>query len=95
MKNSENPKNTSFKELVEKAKSVGFDKVPESTSVLETRVIALFEQSQKILTAKQCSEILGEKETKWYSDKLWYLAKKGILVKLPTRGYYKFAGKSQ
>lgn len=81
---------TEIEKLISKAKQVGFDKVPESHSELESKVIEIFRLSQKILTAKQCQAIIGEKETKWYSDKLWYLAKKGVLVKLETRGYYKF-----
>ena len=75
---------------IAKAKSIGFDQVPDSHSELESKVIEIFRQSGKILTAKQVQSILPEKETKWYSDKLWYLAKKGILVKLATRGYYQF-----
>ena len=79
---------TSLKEQVEKAKLVGFDKVPSSTNQLELDILALFDLSQKILTAKSVCQILGQKQQKWYSDKLWYLAKAGKLVKLETRGYY-------
>ena len=78
--------------LIQKAKVVGFDKVPESTNELDTKICVIFEQSGKILTAKMVQKIIGEKETKWYSDKLWYLAKKGILQKCETRGYYKWKG---
>jgi len=75
--------------LVSKARQVGFDEVPESTSELETKVIEILRQSKKIMTAKQMFSILQEKNAKWYSDKMWNLAKKGVLVKLPTRGFYK------
>ena len=80
---------TSLKEEIEKAIKVGFDQVPESTNLLELKILEIFNQSQKILTAKQVYNILGEKQQKWYSDKLWYLAKSGKLVKCETRGYYK------
>ena len=85
---TENDISTSLKKQVEKAKLVGFDKVPNSTTQLETDILAIFDLSQKILTAKSVCQILGEKSQKWYSDKLWYLAKAGKLVKLETRGYY-------
>lgn len=76
--------------LVRQAKKVGFDTVPESTSELETKVVEILRQSEKIMTAKQMFEICQEKNAKWYSDKMWNLAKKGILVKLETRGFYKY-----
>ena len=62
--------------------------MPAGTSELETKILAIFDQSGKILTAQQVYKIIGEKEQKFYSDKLWYLAKAGKLVKLATRGYY-------
>ena len=80
---------TEIENLIAKAKKVGFDTVPESTSELETKVIEILRQSKKIFTAKQMFSILQEKNAKWYSDKMWNLAKKGVLIKLETRGFYK------
>jgi len=74
--------------MVAQAKMLGSDTVPEGTSELETKILAIFNQSGKILTAQQVCKIIGEKEQKFYSDKLWYLAKADKLVKLKTRGYY-------
>ena len=85
---TENNISTSLKKQVEKAKLVGFDIVPSSTNQLELDILALFDLSQKIMTAKLVCQILGQKQQKWYSDKLWNLAKTGKLVKLETRGYY-------
>ncbi len=76
--------------LIRKAKKVGFTEVPESTSELETKLILVMKNSGKIHTAKQMFEILQEKNAKWFSDKMWNLAKKGVLTKLPTRGFYQF-----
>lgn len=74
--------------LVAKAKSIGSDTVPAGTSELEEKILAIFDQSGKILTAKQVCSIIREKDTKFYSDKLWYMAKAGKLRKLKTRGFY-------
>ena len=74
--------------MIAQAKQLGTDTVPEGTSELETKILAIFNQSGKILTAQQVCKIIGEKEQKFYSDKLWYLAKASKLVKLSTRGYY-------
>lgn len=86
---SSNSDTSEIERLVSKAKLVGFDEVPESTSELETKVVEILRQSKKIMTAKQMFSILQEKNAKWYSDKMWNLAKKGVLVKLETRGFYK------
>lgn len=81
----------SIEDLVSKAKKVGFDKVPESTSELEIKLVEIMRQSGKIFTAKQmCKDILNEQDPKWFSDKMWNLAKKGVLKKLPTRGFYQY-----
>lgn len=77
--------------LVNKAKEVGFDEVPESTSELETSLILVMKGSGKIHTAKQMFETLGkEKTSKWFSDKMWNLAKKGVLLHLDKRGFYQY-----
>lgn len=77
--------------LIAKAKKVGYDEVPESTSELEQKVVQILKVTGKIYTAKQMCEITGEKSPKWFSDKMWNLAKKGVLIKLETRGFYKHA----
>lgn len=82
---------TEIENLVNQAKKVGFDKVPESTSELETRLILVMRGTGKIHTAKQMFEICGrEKTSKWFSDKMWNLAKKGVLLHLDKRGFYQF-----
>ncbi len=88
-KSSNSETSDEIQRLIAKAKQVGFDEVPESTSELETKVVEILRQSKKIMTAKQMFSILQEKNAKWYSDKMWNLAKKGVLVKLETRGFYK------
>lgn len=84
-------KEKDFSRIIEKAKLVGTDIVPESHSELEAKIIGIFERTGKIFTAKQIHKLLPEKDTKYFSDKLWYLAKRGVLVKLETRGYYQIA----
>ena len=79
-----------YSELVEKAKQVGHDTVPTGTTELETKIVEIFKQSGKILTAKEIFSIIQERDSKYFSDKLWYLARKKILVKLQERGYYKY-----
>ena len=85
---SEKVPSRNLEELVAQAKRIGSDTVPAGTSELEEKILAIFDQSGKILTAKQVCGIIGEKDTKFYSDKLWYMAKAGKLRKLKTRGFY-------
>ena len=77
---------TEFK-IIEKAKLVGFTELPIGGSLLENQVIELFKETNLIMSAKVVQDLLGEKTNKWYSDKLWNLEKKGILVVL-SRGLY-------
>ncbi len=87
---------TDLEKAVLEAKKVGFDTVPNSSTELEQKIVDIFTLSGKILTAKQVQKILGEKQVKWYSDKLWYMAKKDVLEKLQTRGYYRiFSSKEE
>ena len=87
---------TDLEKAVLEAKKVGFDTVPNSSTELEQKIVDIFTLSGKILTAKQVQKILGEKQVKWYSDKLWYMAKKNVLEKLQTRGYYRiFSSKEE
>ncbi len=79
-----------WKDIVKKATESGFTEVPLSTSLQELKVIQLFKDTKVIMSAKMVHAALGEKEPKWYSDKLWFLAKKEILVCV-SRGYYKLA----
>ena len=90
MTNENDSSQTEIENLVKKAKKVGFDTVPESTSELERQLLFIMKSSGKIHTAKQMFEILQQKNAKWFSDKMWNLAKKGVLEKLPTRGFYRF-----
>lgn len=83
-------KKTRIDAMVAKAIELGHDSIPSGTSELEITVVEIFRQSKKIMTAKEIFSITAEKDSKWYSDKLWALAKKGILIKMPTRGYYKY-----
>lgn len=79
-----------WKSIVEKAIEAGFTTVPVSTSAQELKVIQLFKDTKIIMSAKVVHAALGVKDNKWYSDKLWNLAKKDILVCV-SRGYYKLA----
>ena len=89
--------NEEIEKLITKAKKIGHDTVPQNLDELTEKIVEILKQSEKIFTAKQMYSIIQEKNTKFYSDKMWNLAKKGVLVKLPTRGYYKynFATKSE
>ncbi len=79
-----------WKCIVDKAIASGYDTVPVSASVLEAKILQLFKDTKKIMSAKVVFEALGEKEQKYYSDKLWYMAQKGHL-KCVSRGFYKLA----
>ncbi len=84
-----------IKDLIENAKLVGFDKVPESTTALEADIAAIFRETGKKFTAQAIHGILAGKyanPAKYYSDKLWYMEKKGTLVHCGVRGWYRFNG---
>ncbi len=89
--NQTNQPSAELLKMIAQAKSVGHNTVPAGTSELEEKILAIFKGSGKILTAKQVCGIIKEKDTKFYSDKLWYMAKAGKLEKLKTRGYYRIA----
>ncbi len=82
--------NEEIDKLVLKAKKIGFDEVPQNLDELTEKIVEIMKQSEKIFTAKQMYSLIQERNTKFYSDKMWNLAKKNVLVKLPTRGYYKY-----
>ncbi len=84
--------NQEIQKLVSKARSIGHDEVPENLDILTTKIVEIFKQSGKIFSAKEMFSLIQERNTKFYSDKMWNLAKKGILVKLETRGYYRYNG---
>ncbi len=83
------------KNLIEKAMELGFDEVPQSTSALESDIAAIFQETGKKFTAQAIHGLLKDKYpngAKYYSDKLWYMEKKGTLVHMGTRGWYRFNG---
>ncbi len=84
-------KNISWEEVVKFAKLEAAD-TPVSGSVLENKVVKLFKDADCMLSAKVCMDTLGEKHQKWYSDKLWNLAQKGVLV-CKQRGWYQYVRK--
>jgi len=82
-------------EIIEKAMLVGFEKLPESTTQLEADIAAIFRETGKKYTAQAIHGLLSEKYSnpaKYYSDKLWYMEKKGTLEHCGVRGWYKFRG---
>lgn len=81
---------TEIEKLISQAKKVGFDTVPQNLDEITTKIVEIMRQTEQIFTAKVMYNLIKERNTKFYSDKMWNLAKKGVLVKLPTRGYYKY-----
>ncbi len=79
-----------MQKLISKARSIGHDEVPENLDILTTKIVEILKQTGKIFTAKEMFALIQERNTKFYSDKMWNLAKKGILTKLETRGYYEY-----
>lgn len=96
----ENPKNQkveqdstskpSLASLIEQAKKVGHDEVPSGTTELENVIQAIFDNSGKIMSAKEIFGIIKQRDAKYYSDKLWYMRKAGKLV-VKSRGFYQSA----
>ena len=66
--------------------------ISESTSILEFKILRIFEGYGKPMMAKEIQKKLPEKPVKWFSDKLWSLRQKGLLES-PSRGYYQFPQK--
>ncbi len=79
-----------WKSIVDKAIASGYKEVPVSASLLEIKILQLFKDTKIIMSAKVVFDALGEKEQKFFSDKLWYMARKGQL-KCVARGFYKLA----
>ena len=82
---------TEIEKLVAKANLIGHDTVPQNLDEITVKIVEIMRQTEKIFTAKEMFALIKERNTKFYSDKMWNLAKKGVLVKLETRGYYKIA----
>lgn len=81
--------------IVKKAMSKGFNKLPESTTQLESDIAEIFQKTGKKFTAQAIHKLLADKypnPAKYYSDKLWYMEKKGTLEHCGVRGWYKFRG---
>lgn len=77
-------------ELIRKAENIGFSEVPESTDQIVTAMLQGLKNSKKIVTAKMLQTSMKVKSNKWFSDTLWKLAKKGVLIKHKARGYYSY-----
>lgn len=85
---------TSLESLIEQAKQVGHDEVPSGTTELENVIQAIFDNSGKIMSAKEVFGIIKQRDAKYYSDKLWYMRKAGKLV-VKSRGFYQSAKVAQ
>ena len=81
---------TELEKLIQKSMKIGHSEVPKNLDEITTKIIEIMKQSKKIFSAKEMFELIQERNTKFYSDKMWNLAKKNVLVKLETRGYYKY-----
>ena len=79
-----------IEKLISKAQKIGHETVPQNLDEITTKIIEIMKQTEKIFTAKEMFDLIQERNTKFYSDKMWNLAKKNVLVKLETRGYYKY-----
>ena len=81
-------KSTDIETIVAKAKVVGLDEAPKSTSVLEDVIYKTLTQSGKVFSAKLLHASTGLLTPKHFSDKMWQMSQKGIITKCDTRGYY-------
>ena len=86
-----NQAKSSLDSLIQQARQIGHDEVPQGTTALEGKIQTIFDNSGKIMSAKEVFSIIKERDAKYYSDKLWYMAKAGKLIKLEARGWYKTA----
>ena len=94
-----------IKELVQKSKTFGTEKLPTSShSEAAQAIIAICEASpQKSFSAKDMQTIIGDetKTRKFYTDKMWQLAEQGILEHATTksgvvvRGLYRYHKKEE
>jgi hypothetical protein len=63
--------------------------VSQSSTQLDQTIVAIFKGFGKPMTAKEIQKKLPEKSGKWFSDRLWALKQKSLLVS-PSRGYYQY-----
>lgn len=75
--------------LVSKGKLIGHDEIPANNDKLVVQFVEIMRRTEKIFSAKEMTKLTGEKNAKFYSDKMWNLVKRGTLVNL-ARGYYKY-----
>ncbi len=61
--------------------------ISQSSTQLDQVIVAIFKGFGKPMTAKELQKKLPEKSGKWFSDRLWALKQKSLLVS-PSRGYY-------
>lgn len=87
--------NDSIESLVKKAESIGHNEIPQNFDELGNELVEIMKRTGKIFSAKEMFEITQKRNSKFYSDKMWNLAKKGVLVKLPVRGYYQYNAKNE
>ena len=81
---------TSLASLLKQAQAIGHSEVPTGTTELESKIQYIFDNSGKIMSAKEVFGIIKERDAKYYSDKLWYMRKAGKLV-VKARGFYRSA----
>jgi len=93
MEEKQSKSSIKIEDIIEKAKSVGFIEVPQSTTALEADIARIFQQTGKKFTAQAIHGLLKNKYSnpaKYYSDKLYYMRLKGTLVHTGTRGWYEY-----
>jgi len=85
-------KNQEISKLIEKSKSFGFEEIPKSSESSEV-VIQMIQvckaNPEKFWTAKEMEKLFETKSRKYFSDTLWGLREKKILVHV-QRGVYKW-----
>ena len=81
----------SIQEIIEKSKKLGLTQVPTSTVSETAQVIIEIAKAspQKFWTAKLMHELVAERTQKYFSDTMWGLAQKKILV-VKARGCYQY-----
>ena len=62
---------TEIEKLVSQAKKIGHDSVPQNLDEITNKIVEIMRQSEKIFTAKEMFGLIQERNTKFYSDKMW------------------------
>lgn len=90
-----NSNNEIIDELVKKANKLGSDVVPEQYDEVVQQMLTVMKSSGKILTVKIITDMFKStgKSSKFWSDKMWNLAKQGVLLHLSKRGHYQYNNK--